>query len=314
MNRLRYKCFFASTAMHGLLLVLFVAGSGFQATHREPESVVLPLLDFVPMRLVDAAVVGGGDPRGGAAPEPSPVQAPPSRPDPPKPKPEPVAPPKEEEAATPAPVVKKSQAKPAKVETQKPPEPDPEGFSDKAPTKPKRKIEVSKNLVTRRPQDDAAARKRAAEQAEAEAEAEAAQQAARARQARSGQVRGVLSKLQGNLSGPGVVAVPYGPGGGGETYAGYGLYVRMVYERAWRPPVEVPERGSVVTARVVIARDGSVVSAEIVERSKVQALDQSAASALGRVTTIGRPFPEGSTDERKTFLIEFDLKARQGTG
>jgi len=70
----------------------------------------------------------------------------------------------------------------------------------------------------------------------------------------------------------------------------------------------------VVTARVVIARDGSVVSAEIVERSKAPALDQSVTSALGRVTTIGRPFPEGSTDERKTFLIEFDLKARQGTG
>lgn len=312
MNRLRYQCFCASTAMHGLLLVLFVAGSGFQAMHREPESVVLPLLDFVPMRLVDAAVVGGGDPRGGAAPERQPVQTPPSRPDPPKP--QPAAAPKEEEVVKPAPVVKKSEPKPAKVETQKPPEPDPEDFSEKAATKPapkpKRKIEVSKSLVTRRPQDDAAARKRAAEQAEAEA----ARQAERARQARSGQVRGVLSKLQGNLSGRSVVAVPYGPGGGGETYAGYGLYVRMVYERAWRPPVEVPERRSVVTARVVIARDGSVVSAEIVERSKVPALDQSVTSALGRVTTIGRPFPEGSTDERKTFVIEFDLKARQGTG
>jgi len=308
MNRLRYNCFFVSTAMHGLLLVLFVVGSGFQAMDREPESVELPLLDFVPMRLVDAAVAGGGDPRGGAAPERSPVQTPPPCPDPPKPRP--VAPPKEEEAVKPTLVVNESEPKPAKVETQKPPEPDPKDFSEKAPTKPKRKIEVSKNLVTRRPQDDAAARKRAAEKAEAEA----AQQAERARQARSGQIRSVLSTLQGNLSGRSVVAVPYGPGGGGETYAGYGLYVRMIYERAWRPPVEVPERRSVVTARVVIARDGSVVSAEIVERSKAPALDQSVTSALGRVTTIGRPFPEGSTDERKTFLIEFDLKARQGTG
>ncbi len=312
MNRLRYQCFCASTALHGLLLVLFVAGSGFKAMHREPESVVLPLLDIISMRLVDAAVVGGGDPRGGAAPERQPVQTPPSRPDPVKP--EPVAPPKEKETAKPAPVVKKSEPKPTKVETQKAPEPDPKDFSEKAPTKPKRKIEVSKSLVTRRPQDDAAARKRAAERAEAEAEAEAARQDERARQARSGQVRGALSKLQGNLSDRSVVAVPYGPGGGGETYAGYGLYVRMVYERAWRPPVGVPERSSVVTARIVIARDGSVVSAEIVERSKVPALDQSVTSVLGRVTTIGEPFPEGSKDERKTFLIEFDWKARQGMG
>jgi TolA protein len=200
-----------------------------------------------------------------------------------------------------------------------PPKPvarDSESFSETGTRKvtPKPNIEVSKQLVTRNPGDEAAARKKAAAQAEAEAAAEAARWAERARQVRSGQLSGAVTKLQGNLSGRSVVAVPYGPGGGGETYAGYGLYVRMIYERAWRPPLEVPDRANVVTARVVIARDGHVISSEIVSKSGAAALDRSVTTALGRVTTIGRPFPENSKDAQKTFLIDFDLQAKRGTG
>jgi len=311
MNRLRVRCFLASVGMHGLLLVLFLAGSGFVAHHQEPTWVDLPVLDFIPSRLVDEAIIGGGDPRGGAPSTAAAAPQPQPQPQPTETQPVPSAPPK-----SPTPTAKPERRETVKPVPPKPEAPDPEAYSEKGPRKtaPKPKIEVSKTLVTRNTQDDAAARRKAARQAEAEAEAEAALEAERAGQVRSSRLSGAVSRLRGTLSGSSVVAVPYGPGGGGETYAGYGLYVRRVYKDAWRPPVEVPDRPVVVTAKVVIARDGRVVSAEIAQRSNIPALDKSVENVLNRVTSIKRPFPEGSPDERKTFLIDFDLHAREGTG
>lgn len=318
MSRLRAKCFVGSVALHGLLLLLLVTGSGFLVSHPEPDWESMPVLDFIPSKLVDAAIVGGGDPAGAppapAAPQPRPQPAPaPVAPA----IPEPLPPPPAKQIVKPQPEPEPAPRESKKPAPAKPNPPEPNSFSEtgtkKAPEKPK--IEVTKKLVTR---DTAADRKKAAEQAEAQAAAEAAVQAARsaerARQVRSGQVGGAVSKLQSNLSGRSVVAVPYGPGGGGETYAGYGLYVRLIYDRAWRAPDEVPENSAVVTARVVIGRDGRVLSSEIVSKSGVAALDKSVAAALGRVTTIGRPFPEESKDDRKTFLIDFDLRAKRGIG
>jgi len=309
MSRLRLQCLLGSAALHGLLLVVFVVGSGFRAPHHEPEWETMPVLDFVPTRLVDGNVMGGGDPRGMTAPPPVLPRAADPAPRPEPAQPPPPAPPRQPERQTPSP-------EPVKTPPKKPAAPDPEALSEtgtkKATSKPK--IEVSKKLVTRRPRDDAASRKKAAQQAEAEAEAERARWAERTRQVRSGQLSGAVTKLQGSLSGRSVVAVPYGPGGGGETYAGYGLYVRYIYERAWRPPTEAPDGSRVVTARVVIARDGKVVRAEIVSKSGAAALDKSVATVLGRVTTIGRPFPDSSPDEQKTFLIDFDLQAKRSTG
>ena len=309
MSRLRLHCFCGSIAFHGFLLLLLVAGSGFVTTRPETDWETVPVLDFIPTRLVEEAIAGGGDPRGTppaqqAAPPPvqPPVTAPtpPVRSEPPKiqqpaPQPEPVPP------------------KPSKPTPAKPLLPEPDSVSETGTKKPppKPQIEVSRKLVTR---DPAADRQKAAEQARAEAAAESARQAERARELRSSQLNSTLSRLQSNLSGRSIIAVPYGPGGGGETYAGYGLFVKLVYERAWRPPIEVPDRAGVVTARVVIARNGRVVSSELVKKSGVAALDKSVLVALGRVTIIGRSFPEGASDDQKTFLIDFDLQAKRGMG
>ena len=319
MKRLQTQCLAGSFALHGLLFVLLVVGSGFLAPNREPDWQSIPVMDFIPDKLVEGIVTGGGDPQGGApAPRPAPPKPatpPVSTPTPPAPAPvqtppTPVRTP--EKTPPPEPVAKaapKVQPKPAVAE------PLPGDTSARKPApKPKPKVEVNKTMVTRDNRAAEEARKRAAEQAEAAEAAEAARAMAAARQARVGQFNHALGKLQSDLSGRSVVAVPYGPGGGGETYAGYGLYVRMVYQRAWRPPTEVPDNSSVVTARVVIAKDGRIIAADIVGKSGVSALDKSVTAALGRVTTIGRPFPEGSTDEQKTFLIDFDLQAKRGTG
>jgi TonB family protein len=65
---------------------------------------------------------------------------------------------------------------------------------------------------------------------------------------------------------------------------------------------------------VVIRKDGSVEASEIVQRSGSAAFDRSVTAVLNRVTTVGRPFPAGATDERRTYVIKFDLRAKRATG
>ncbi|HNQ90286.1 MAG TPA: TonB C-terminal domain-containing protein [Verrucomicrobiota bacterium] len=300
MSRLRFQCLAASVGLHGVLLMVLVAGAGF-VVPREEQTLTLPVLEFIPDRLVDAPVVGGGDPRG--TPRTQPAPAPPvADPTPPAPLPR----------VTPAPVPR---ATPAAPKPRPKPAADSNAYTDgskKAPKKPK--IQVNKNPVVRdrsTPRAPSAAEREAAAAAEA---AEAARSREEARVARNQQIGGAVSALKSGLSSRSLSVVPFGPGGGGETYAGYGLYVRMIFDRAWRAPAEVPEGSAVVTVRVVIARDGSVVQKTVTRRSGIAVLDRSVQAALDRVTTIGRPFPENSPDDQKTFLIDFDLKTKQGLG
>ena len=98
------------------------------------------------------------------------------------------------------------------------------------------------------------------------------------------------------------------------SYANYGLFVRSIYDAAWRPPSEIASPTATATARVVIARDGHIVSADLVTKSGLAPLDKSVTAALVRVTTIGRPFPEGATEETRTFFIDFNLEAKKPLG
>jgi hypothetical protein len=41
-------------------------------------------------------------------------------------------------------------------------------------------------------------------------------------------------------------------------------------------------------------------------------VDASVQRSLDRVTTIGRPFPEGSKDQQRTYILKFDLRAKRG--
>lgn len=105
------------------------------------------------------------------------------------------------------------------------------------------------------------------------------------------------------------------PGAGGASYASYAAYVKSVYDRAWRePPATDVRAGATVKARIVIARDGTVVSAEIIQPSGDPALDRSVREALNRVHNIGRPFPAAARDDRRTFILNFNLEARDTTG
>ena len=310
MNRLERECLAASLVMHTLLLVMVVVGAGFASRHEPTEEVAL--LTFIPDVLVDAPVMGGGTPQNQtAAPPPAlPPTPPPSRPqqprlEPPQPDPEPPRKPEPRKPADDPPPRKPPPSKAREPE----PEPEPATSPDGELPPPKRKIEPNLKPVTRSPDQGKAERERAAKEQAARAQAEA-QRMAGIRQQR---VNRIVSGLQQNLSGTTSVSTP---GTGGATYASYTSYVDLVYRSAWAPlkPRETTDRTASVLARVVIARDGRVLSHEILKPSGIAALDRSVDAALDRVRSIGRPFPEGTTDTQREFDILFTLESTGPAG
>jgi len=55
------------------------------------------------------------------------------------------------------------------------------------------------------------------------------------------------------------------------------------------------------------------VDAHIIGRSGESRVDGSVQRTLERVSMI-RPFPEGSKDKQRNYIINFNLKAKRGTG
>jgi TonB family protein len=163
------------------------------------------------------------------------------------------------------------------------------------------------NPVTRSPNSAKADRERSDAQARALAEAQ------RLADIREQRVNRLVTGLQQGLSGSTAVSVP---GTGGPTYASYTSFVDLVYRSAWAPlkPRELSERSASVLVRVIIARDGTVLSSQIRRRSGHAALDSSVRTVLDRVRTIGRPFPEGARDTQREFEIEFNLQTAVGPG
>ena len=100
--------------------------------------------------------------------------------------------------------------------------------------------------------------------------------------------------------------------GGGEAFAGYRDVVYSAYYRAFRPD-DAASRQSVAEAKVTIARDGSIIVAELVRPSDDKALDRSVERALREVTKFP-PFPPSTRDTQRTFVIRFNLEAKEMSG
>lgn len=292
MDRLQKKCFLATTGVHLLLLVLMLVGPGFLSRKNPVDD--LPILDFIPARLVDAPFSSGGTP---VAPPPTP------EPQPPRPSPPVVAPPVVTPPPQPQPVVKLPEPSPPKPQ---PAPPAPKAVEKTpVPEKPEpRKPVVSTKLVTRTP--EAAAKERA------QREAEAARAAAREREKLANQIGRSISTLRQNFT-PTTTIEEVGTGGGGPAYASYAQIVRSRYTLAWRPPEDLDDESAKVRVTVTIARDGTVLSARIVEPSGNAVMDRSIRQTLEEVTFIA-PFPEGVKEERRTYTIVFNLRARRMLG
>ncbi len=306
MNRLQRECLAASLVFHTGLLVLLVVGAGF-TSGRKTDTVEVPILTFFPDTLVDSPIVGGGNPP--SQPPRQPPNQPPSQP-PAQPE---APPPRPTEPAKAEPAVEKDVSPPKVAEAKRAPSasaPDPNLTSPTGEKPaPRHKIEVNLKPVEISAAEARAQRERAAAAAQARRQAETQRLAERQRS----RVAGVVGALEDNLSSGTTVSVP---GTGGATYASYTSFVDLIYRRAWAPlkPRETGDTGASVLVRVVIARDGAVISDRITKRSGDAALDKSVQAALDRVRTIGRPFPDGAKDTQREFEIEFNLESRGGAG
>jgi outer membrane biosynthesis protein TonB len=298
MNRLEKKCLIASAGLHGMLFLLLFVWPLLWVSKKQPIS--LPQLNFIPTRLIDGVMSGGGSPTARSLPPPAPVR--PAQPQlvvaPPPPKPQ-TAPPKEEmkpdreEAEAPAKPRKKS------------PDPLP---SDK-------KVPLAKPNENNDPDEVTVGNKkihlnftRATGKAKSATDSRAQPLVdTRAAQARySAQVNRVLGVIGQGMSSSTSIDVP---GPGGEAYADYRQFLILAYKSAWAPPAGVIDDKDTVKATVVVLRNGSVESFRVTGRSGKSALDESV-ERLKKISYIA-PFPEGAQDEKRSFVIRFNLTPDQ---
>ena len=176
-------------------------------------------------------------------------------------------------APPPAPAPPKpKQPEPKKVQPKPKPKPKP------IPPKPKIKVNLNSNV-----------RKPDAQKKESQKEA-AKRQAA-------------LNKLQTKLSGRTSVNVPLGR----YASANYESLIRRKYMDATIHPGAI-SGDPVVKVRLVIARNGTVLSARITGKSGVASWDRSVQKALDRVKFI-KPFPESMKGSQQTFNLNFNSRS-----
>ncbi|HEX4264436.1 MAG TPA: energy transducer TonB [Verrucomicrobiae bacterium] len=268
------------------MILLF--GVGFFSPDSKLDST--PVNNFIAAATVDSLMSGGGD--NTVKSPPALATAPPEPPQdqvaPPQPLPPPVAQPKPQ----PAPPLEKIES-PAPREIPK----ETKTVKSDVPAvdaKPRpRKIEVNTQIVTTSDADVKAARD-AARKATAAAEKRRAEAISRA-----------VAGIRGGVSGSTEVKLA-GPGGGGIPYGNFLSAVHTVYYNAWNQPENVPD----VTAKVsvVIARDGSVISARIVSASGNSTVDRSVQDTIDRVR-FAAPLPEGAKEDQRTVIVNFNTQA-----
>ncbi len=100
------------------------------------------------------------------------------------------------------------------------------------------------------------------------------------------------------------------PGTGTAAYANYRDVIGSIYYEAWTLPTDTSSDDADIKARIVVANDGTVVSARIITPSGDASADDSVRRTLERVTFIA-PFPEGMTEKERSFIIDFNLKTKR---
>lgn len=276
MDRLQKKCVIVSTGMHLSLAAIIFVGPAFSST-KTPEPVCE--IDFVPGILVSENVAK--PPAGVAIRASMPSQPPPESKPQPKPPPEVVEP----------------KARPEV----KPPTLEPDDFSERKARKPQ--IDITPRTRPKTPAqkqnkpDDSQSQERQLN----DARRKAAQELTRA-----------ATGIREGTAPTTAVDVESGNGGDGPAYASYDSWVQYVYKNAWVKPEDTSSDAPVAYATVTIASDGTVTpgSTRILTRSGDSQMDSSVQRTLDRVTTMGRPFPEGMKEKQRTYKLKFDLTKR----
>jgi TonB family protein len=289
MNRLQKKCLIATAGFHLLLVLILVFGSAFFTRQTKPDD--SQVLDVIPANLIDAAFNSGVK----AAPPPAPtpvVQPPPPAPQSPPPKPV-VAPPPQ-----PAPTLVQRVEKLFNPEPEKLPPDDSKPVDNSA--KPKEhKIQVDLKPVTR-----------TAPKAMATSDADAVRAAAKEAKRRARAIANAARAIKENASSATTVEMP---GTGSVSYANYASVVKSVYEQAWTPPDDTSSDDANTRVSVTIGSDGTVITSHILGASGDARVDASVQRTLDRVNFIA-PFPDGAKEKERTFIINFNLKAKRMLG
>lgn len=310
MTRLQKKCLLFSLSMHGLLLVVVVASSAFRS---KPEPQEMQILTMLPANIVDRPGAGGGSPQPAVAqalpqPKPAPpvVQQPPPRPQPVQ-KPEPVAP-------TPKPEPSFIQRLFHPTPVKETPEPLPIDRSGESAPKSSRTRPPHEVVPTFDPVKPSRTRVKPTEETAESAEA-TARERARAEARRLRNIDSAMEKLARNVSRSGAAGTVVSmPGqGGGAAFVGYETYIYNRYYHAWTAPDSVANTAAATFVKIVVARDGSILSAEIMTPSGERSLDRSVERVLREVTKLP-PFPAGATDDQRSFVIRFHLENKEGSG
>ena len=287
MTRLLKKCLIAAAGTH-LLLVVVLLCSGFVRSRPKPDDT--QVLDVIPAKLIDAAFSSGvknaqpPPPAPPTPPTPQVQQPPPPTPDPPKQ------------------IVKP----PESVKPPDPVTPPDEKSLEPTPKPPKeRTIKISMDKVVKKitpAKDTTAEDERAAR--------EAIKAAQRAQDARLRAVHSAATAIRNNTSTSTTIDMP---GDSTVAYASYASVVKSVYTEAWQPPANSDNDEANVKVSVTIANTGRVISAHIIDRSGDAGLDRTIQNTLDRVTDLP-PFPDGSSDKERTYIINFNLKAKRMLG
>jgi TonB family protein len=301
MNRLQKKCLVAAAGTHFLVVVVLLC-SGFIPSKPKPDD--SQVLDVIPAKLIDAALQSGV--RNAQPPPPAPPTPPANQVEPPQP-PTPAPPPPEVKHIEP----------PKPVEPVKPPEPTepdvtkPVEHAEPKPKPLKHVIDVAmKPVVHKSPPKPYNREAEAEARAEKAAEKAAERAAQRAQAAKVRAMQSALNTIKESISSSMQIEMP---GTGSVSYANYASVVKSIYEREWRTPEDASNDEANTRVSVTINRDGSVISAHILTPCGDPKVDASVQQTLERVTFIA-PFPDGSTEKEKEFIIIFNLKLKRMLG
>lgn len=315
MTRLQKKCFMASVGMHALLLVILIASAAFRS---RPVTRDIPIvMTMVNVPVTDEPGAGGGSPGEPAPPRPAPQPVPQMAVTPPTP--QPVRPAPQTRAVEPTPP-------PRSVERPREPDPTPQpDMSDEATLpapKPPKKHKEHVVVPTFDSTTEVSHRKtkpKVTESQPVDTEMAAEARAAARRAAASRLSRELAAALDTLASGvrtsgaKGTVVDVAGANGGSRAFVGYETYIYNAYYRAWVAPEDTADKHAITDVKIIVERDGTILSSEIIQGSGDRAMDRSVEQALRRVQNLPH-FPEGATDEQRTFIIQFNLEAKEGTG
>jgi protein TonB len=272
MTRLLRKCFFLSVGLHVLLVAVLILGAAFLVT--QPEKVA-PVLSMIAPKILDDLLSPSTPPQ--TKPninQPSATRHPEVTP--PRP---PVKPVVQPPVVTP-PKPPKVQPKP-RPKNPKPNRPKKSKNTAKKPSDIKVNIGNTKNHTNKTRPNPPRPVKPAIN------------------------AKDVNTALKGlnNLSAKIKVQVS---GSNRAAFATYAQHVVAVYRRAWQPLIPKNlARTRIAEVSVTIDRTGRVIIARIIRRTGDAALDKSVQRALDKVRSVGKSFPSGSRDAKRTFILDF---------